>query len=331
MVVSLNIYIIHSSKLSNREGNINRLRTLAKDVTNMEVTINVINEHEPDTINVNNIKNLVKIDKLPEEENQFYKPFVKQMSLEILSNTFNHFKAIQTISKNSKDSYNLILEDDVMYSDKIYSQLSSLIARLATTEMWDVVFLGQPSDGTVNTDNNNLVFNNMDTHDLLLHCCESYILNVDTAKDIVINFFPIRFGYNIQLSYILNKYSYKCLKIFPNICGDGSKMGNYTSSILMNNVLLFNNLYKEIYLMLENNPVLSEELKTRIESKFAENTKYTNPDFMYLEGLYYKRIGKFDKCKDIFEKAMAKYEEDNTPMNNTSTFLRNYIELFKVL
>jgi len=330
MTVSLNIYIIHSKKLTNRESNIERLKNLAKNTANIDISVNVISEHEPDTININNIKNLVKIDIIPEEDNQFYKSFVKQMSLQILSNTFNHFKAIQTISKNNTDSYNLILEDDVMYSDKIFSQLSSLITRLDSTE-WDIVFLGQPSDGTVNTENNSLVLNNIDTHDMLLHCCESYLLNVKTAKDIVINFFPIRFGYNIQLSYIINKYKYKCVKIFPNICGDGSKMGNYTSSILMNNVLLFNNLYKEIYLMLENNQVLTDELKDRIELKFRENTKHTNPDFMYLEGLYYKRIGKFDKCKELFDKAMTKYEEDNVPMNNTSTFLRNYIELFKVL
>lgn len=328
---TLNIYIIHCKRLTNREENINRLKRLAANETgSSNIKVIVVDEHQPESININNIKNLVKIDKLPEEENQYYQSFVKQMSVEILSNTFNHFKAIQQISKNNEKSYNLILEDDVMYSDKIFNQLNSLISRLETTSEWDMVFLGQPSD-KVASEAGTLVLNSINNNDLVLHCCESYMVNVNTAKNMLLNFFPIRFTYNIQLSFMINKHDYKCIKIFPNICGDGSKMGNYTSSILMNNVLLFNNLYKEIYLLLENNPVLTDDIKEKIDSKFKENTKYTNPDFLYLEGLYNKRIGNFEKCKELFSKAMAKYEEDCVPMNNTSTFLRNYIELFKVI
>tara|TARA_Y100000389_G_scaffold192603_1_gene220275 strand:- start:104 stop:472 length:369 start_codon:yes stop_codon:yes gene_type:complete len=121
------------------------------------------------------------------------------------------------------------------------------------------------------------------------------------------------------------------MKIFPNICGDGSKMGVYTSSILMNNVLIFNDLYKEIYIMLEQHLKFDDAMIETVKGKFSSNTNTENPDFIYLEALFYKKIGYIEKAKELFETAMGYYEENLVPMNNTSTFLKNYIELYKVL
>tara|TARA_B100000497_G_C7283565_1_gene195884 strand:+ start:94 stop:462 length:369 start_codon:yes stop_codon:yes gene_type:complete len=121
------------------------------------------------------------------------------------------------------------------------------------------------------------------------------------------------------------------MKIFPNICGDGSKMGVYTSSILMNNVLIFNDLYKEIYILLEKHLKFDDDTVEIVKDKFLNNTNKENPDFVYLEALFYKKIGDIEKAKELFETAMGLYEENLVPMNNTSTFLKNYIELYKVL
>ena len=326
----LNIYIIHFNKLEKRLDNIKRLERLANEDTTLNINVHIVDEHQPDTININNIKNLVKIEKLPENENAFYQNFVKQMSLEILSNTFNHFKAIQQISKNPSNSYNIILEDDVVYSDKIFVQINTLINHVQSLLDWNIIFLGQPSDKSIQS-MTSLSLNDIDNNNLLLHCCESYMIQTETAKDMLLNFFPIRFSYNVQLSYLMNKHNYKCMKIFPNICGDGSKMGVYTSSILMNNVLIFNDLYKEIYIMLEQHLKFDDAMIETVKGKFSSNTNTENPDFIYLEALFYKKIGYIEKAKELFETAMGYYEENLVPMNNTSTFLKNYIELYKVL
>lgn len=326
-MVTLNIYVIHYNKLNNRLLNIERLRDLAKAETMITINIKIIDEHQPETINVNNIKNLVKLEKLPEEENQFYQKFMKQLSKEILSNIFHHFKAIQMISKHSNNEYGMILEDDVMYSERIFTQITTLLNHIKSVE-WDIIFLGQPSDRSIQN-MTNLSLTDINNENVLLHCCESYLLNSTTAKDILLNFFPVRFVYNIHLSYLINKHNYKCYKIFPNICGDGSKMGDYTSSIMMNNVLIFNDVYKDIYLSLENTSVFDEIQIESIKKKFKSNPRKENADFSYLEGLFYKKIGDLDKSMELFEQAMYLYDKDSTPMNNTSTFLKNYIELYK--
>lgn len=326
----LNIYIVHYKKLIQRSENIQKLEALAQKETNLKINIHIVDEHQPESIVISNVKNLIKIEKLPENENQFYQNFVKQMSLEVLSNIFNHFKAIQLISKNAEDTYNVILEDDVVYSDRIFTQMNTLINNLQTSN-WNMVFLGQPSDNNANKQTNTLSLSDIDPSNLLLHCCESYMVKSSTAKELLLNFFPIRFIYNVQLSYLVDKHKFKCMKIFPNICGDGSKMGSYTSSILMNNVLIFNDLYKEIYILLENNIELDEDMIKSIKGKFETNDKKHNPDFIYLEALFYKKIKDINRSKELFERAMELYESNFVPMNNTSTFLKNYIELYRVI
>jgi GR25 family glycosyltransferase involved in LPS biosynthesis len=294
----------------------------------MTINVHTVEDHQPEDINVKNIKNLVKLEKLPEGENTFYEKFVKQMSLPVFSNTFHHFKAIQQISKNASSDFNVILEDDVVYSNKIFAQLGTLIDNLKKTE-WDIVFLGQPSETANNT--NSLQLSKIESTDLLLHCCESYMMTSTVAKDMLINFFPIRFVYNIQLSYLLNKHKYNCLKIFPNICGDGSKMGEYTSSILVNNVLIFNDMYKQIYMKLENSVSLTFEEQQEVADMFLSNPRKMNPDFIYLEALFNKKIGQVEKSVELFQNAMVLYEKESVQMNNTSTFLKNYMELFRVI
>ena len=329
-MVKLNVYIIHYDKLTQRNENIDRIKQLANNETSLDITITIVNDHQPENILLNNVKNLVSIDKYPEEEDVFYKNFTKQLSLEILSNTFNHFKAIQLISKNNTEDINVILEDDVQYSDKLFNQLNNLVNNIKHMQ-WDIIFLGQPSDKNEHDIRNSLELYEIKHENLLLHCCDSYIVNTDTAKNLMLNFFPIRFVYNIQLSYLINKHKYKCYKIFPNICGDGSKMGTYTSSILFNNVLIFNDTYKQIYMLLENKEVLDSNDINMITQLFNNNVLKENPDFLHLEALFYKKIKDHTKCLELFDKAFIKYEEQHCPMNNTSTFLKNYIDVYRII
>lgn len=337
-MIYLKIYIIHDDRLTERSNNILELKTLAEkymiDDSNKNIEINIINNHPPSSINISNIKNLVKLEVLPEHENQIYNNYLKKMSVESLSNTFNHVKALQIIAKDeAEDTFHLILEDDIVYSDKVFNQLSILIDNLHSLE-WDLLFLGQPKDNNDNqeSDPNKLQLNRIYTKDLVLHCCESYMLKSSTAKNLIGEMFPLRFFYNIQLSYLLdkNKERFKCAKIFPNICGDGSKTGKYNSTILPNNVLIFNELYKEIYITLEKSvSTLSEDVIVNIKQKIKDNPYKDNPDFLYLEALFYRKQGDLNKCKELFESALEKYENLHVPINNSSTFLRNYMELFK--
>jgi hypothetical protein len=47
--------------------------------------------------------------------------------------------------------------------------------------------------------------------------------------------------------------------------------------------------------------------------------------------LFYKKTNDIEKATELFEKAMIMFEKDKVPMNNTSSFLKNYIELYKYI
>ena len=162
--------------------------------------------------------------------------------------------------------------------------------------------------------------------DKVLPCCDSYFITKNCATQMSNNFIPIRYPNNIQLSYILDKLKIKFGRTFPNIVADGSKLGFFTSSISPNNILLFNNTYKFIYKML-NKPDLTIEEGEHIKSLFENNTFKESPDFMFLEGLFYMRIQEYSKSKEFFDKAIVKYEEQCSPLNNSSAIIQNYVEL----
>lgn len=326
-MVEINVYIIHYEKLDDRKENIELLKSYINPLDN--VNFKIITDHEPESINMNNIKNLISMNPLEESENQFYNNFNTKLSIHSISNGLKHFKAIQMISKEKETSINIVFEDDVMCSSKLFSQLNSLHSNINEVP-WDIVLLGQPSEEVQNT--NNLSLKKISPTNTIFPCIDSYLIKPSFAKTILINFFPLRYPLNIQLSYVIDKMNNQnCYKIFPNITGDGSKIGIYTSSILPNNVLLFNNIYKTIYTTLENNTKLSEEQITEIKALLDKNEYKQSPDFIHIEALLYMKIGDLQKSKDLFEKAYDTFTIKNSPMNNTSVFLKNYINIFKMI
>ena len=327
-MINLNIYVIHSSTLKEREQNIDNLKQLANSQQLFNISFTTVCDHEASSIQMKNIKNLIKLGKVEEGENEFYNQFTKQLSLEVISNNFNHFKALQLISKNNLDDFNLIVEDDIQYSSKIYNQIHTLISKLDNIA-YDFVFLGQPSTNKENTDDS-LSLEAIEQKDLFLTCIESFLISTSCAKSLLTSFFPIKYSQNVQLSYLINKLNLQAFKIFPNICGDGSKMGFFTSSVSPNNVQIFNDVYKRVYLLL-NDEDFNEESVGKVQTLLSENPHKDNPDFMHLEALLYKKTKDYKKSAEIFEKTYDKYDDKHGILNNSSIFLRNYIDLYRYL
>lgn len=326
-MIQINVYIIHYDQLNDRKDNINLLKSYVNDQAN--INIKVITDHEPESINMNNIKNLISMKPLDESENQFYNNFNTKLSIHTISNGLKHFKAIQMISKEKENTINIVFEDDVMCSNKLFTQLNSLYTNINEVP-WDIVLLGQPSEEVQST--NNLSLKKITPTNTIFPCIDSYLIKPSFAKSILINFFPLRYPLNIQLSYIIDKMNNQnCYKIFPNITGDGSKIGIYTSSIMPNNVLLFNNIYKKIYTTLENYSSLNDQQINEIKSLLDQNEYKNSPDFIHIEALLYMKIGDLQKSKSLFEKAYDGFNLKKTPMNNTSVFLKNYINIFKLI
>ena len=328
MKTNLNIFVIHYTALTSRKNTIQKIENIIRENTNEDLILKltVIEEHDPESINTNNIKNLINISDF-EDKNNFYQQLLRNMSIQSISNVLKHFKAIQLGSKTSNE-YVLCLEDDVEFSEKIFSQIDMLIKNTGNMK-WDIIFLGQPSDSSIVTQQKDIALNELNKENLLLPCIDSYLMTSEFAQKLIIDFFPIKFMTNIQFSYLINKNGYNTYKIFPNITGDGSKMGLYPSTVLPNNILIFNEDYKYIYTTLEKNNSITSEVKTSILKIFEKANYQNNPDFIHLHALLLCKLEKYEESEQYFEKALELYKENKSIINNTSSFIRNYMSIYK--
>jgi GR25 family glycosyltransferase involved in LPS biosynthesis len=322
----LNLYIIHWSKLLSRKKNIDYIIDLSKKQDVFEVIVNVVGEHDPESFNTESLKHLVNFSQPIESEDQSFKNHIHSLGLRQISNSLKHIRALQMISQSSDDECHLVIEDDVLVSDKFFNQLFHAYNQKCTS-MWDILFLGQPSVNMETT--TSLQLSETDyTDPQSLVVCDSYVITKDHAKSMLINFFPIRLETHIQFSAVMKKCKTKSYKCYPNLTGDGSKIGHFCSSINTNNMLLFNTDYKLLYNYIEH---FDESKIPIINELIKKNTFKENPDFLHLVALFLLKERKYVESIAIFKKAHETYIRENCVINNTSLFLKNYISVYKYI
>lgn len=328
-MVRLNVYVVHYTELTERRACVDAIRQLAD--ANEDVVVTVIEEFDPESITPEMASTvLASPTSYPEGDNPYYKDFVRRMTHRHVSNLRKHYATYERAARAGEEELHLVLEDDVVFATNIVAQVRGLVERLSTDEVdWELVFLGQPSDRQ--SDDRTVDIRAMSKGGVL-PCCESYLMTTGCARSLQRAMLPFRFPTNIMLGYAMDKLRTKAYSVFPNIVGDGTKMGNFVSTMTANNVLLFNNAFKEVYALLERSPGgMSEKDFERVRSIVSEASKLykDNPDMLHLEGLAYKLNGDSERAKELFAKALELYKANHAPLGNTSLFLRNYIDTYK--
>jgi GR25 family glycosyltransferase involved in LPS biosynthesis len=322
---SICIYLLHWEKLSDRTKNIDKIREISKLQNIFNIEIEIIKEHNPDTFNLESIKNLIKFE-IPENHPLVH--FRTQLTQRTISNTLKHYAAIQKIACSDDYDYYLVLEDDVEINTSFFNQLDEIINFVKNNNehsSFDMIFFGHPPEADTDKTKISLkpVLNNINP----LITCDSYMISKSTAKQLMINFFPISFDTTVHLTQLLKNHNLNALKSFPNLTGDGSKIGTYPSSIKENNVLLFNNDYKSLYKNIETN----EDCLDINESIYQQTLYKENPDMLHMMALTYLKSKKFDVSFSYFKKAFEAYERNNCSLNKNSVFFKNYLTTFKFI
>lgn len=338
-MTTLNIYFIHASHLKDREKIMNDFKNLLGKYTfrNINKTnIKIIDSYDPQSINMDIIKKTVNYEpvkssheNLSEQEKQngleFYNKAIKNLHIFQLSNVLKHYEALKLISEKSKNEIYLVLEDDILYEDRVLLNLDRILHK---NDYGDILFLGLPS----NTKDKNTSHKYQNSKELyrVLPYTDSYLITPECAKKLYDNFLPIKWIGNVQLSYILEKLNIQPKIVVPNIFIDGSKYGMFLSTLNANNQLLFNNDYMNGITILAKDNYSSDD-KEKNDKLFEESQISQNPDFMHLHAKYLIKIKKYKKARDVFEKAIKIYEMNNNIINQESLFLKDYIRLYKYI
>lgn len=331
MVKKVNIFFIHSKYTPERQSVVKNFKdtVLAFNFRNLKINkVIVVDEHDPVDIDVDVIKKLVSYDKIEQKDLEIYNSLLRNLHVNQLSNTMKHMKALQLISLCPDSEINIVLEDDILYEDKVCLTLERLINQLPIK--YDYVFLGMPNTTEMKPSTE---FSFQDTHKIfkVLPLCDSYIVSVNAARATTAHYQPIKFVNNIQLSYVIDKLGLSSVQCIPNVFVDGSKYGVFVSRVCPNNPLIFNNDFTLLASVLNKGEPLSTEEHEKIKNILQVSTIRNNPDFIYIECLYHTLCKNYQLAKKRYEEAYKVYVSNACILSNESNFLKDFIRVHKYL
>lgn len=333
---TLNIYFIHAKHLSNREKLMEDFKHLIKKYNFINISkcnIHTIEKYDPNSINMELVQKTVNYSPIKDgdesrsqEEKQkgleYFNGALKNLHVFQLSNTLKHYEAMKLISENDDNSMNIVLEDDILYEERILLNIERVLKECDNN--YSMIFLGLPSNIRSNGKH---IFQDINEVYRVLPYCDSYLISRECAKKMYQEFLPIKWVGNIQLSYLIEKLKINAKITVPNLFMDGSKFGIFLSTLNPNNQLVFNNDYMTVLNGLNKSPLD----KTNLEKIFAKSQIAQNPDFMYLHAKYLTKIKKYNNAEKVYETALKIYENNANVVNHDSEKLKDYIRLYKTL
>lgn len=325
----LNIYFIHSRALKERQSVIDNFTSVMKKYRFKNITIssvNTVDVMDPEDIGIDTIRTCVDYGKIQESHVEFYNQLLRNLHVNQLSNTLKHLRALELIAKNSTDNeLNLIVEDDILYEDKVCFSFEKMVQ--AMPNKYDIILLGMPTTTEV-VDKSKFSFQETRKIFRVLPVCDSYLVSHSAAKALVMNYKPIKFANNIQLSYIADKLGIEMLQSIPNIFIDGTKYGFFLSKLSSNNPLIFNNDFTTLRSIVAKNELSKDDHKA-VEKLLASSAIKDNPDFIHLECLYLLKQNNYKAALKRFEQAYNTYMNNGCILANDSIFLKDYIRSHK--
>jgi hypothetical protein len=297
------------------------------------VAMRYITQFDPEEVVKMNPQTLIDLNPEPTEGLTDFNALLKPLTVPNLSNSLKHCAAIRAISntQGAADDLYLVLEDDVCFSETAIDQFLKTVDEIKNSD-WDIVFLGfpaikMPEDGDLNKVRIKPTSEMFKT----LPGCDSYLLNKAGATKISASLLPIKFDFNVHLSFLIQKMKVNAFACTPNVFVEGSKLGTYVSSLNSNNVLIYNQVFREIFGLVQNRSTYTDFDRSNFDKLWELTPFKGHPDFMYMKGLFYMKDGKFKEAKAIFEQCFETYKKNGCAMNKETVFLNNYIELFKVV
>ena len=258
------------------------------------------------------------------------RPLVRGLHLRQVSNALKHLSAIRRVASTAAASggarFALVLEDDALFGE----QMPEAVARACEDAPADadVVFLGLPSTRKPPGPGEPSAFD--DPLELFggqpFPACESYLITPAGAAKLSAAYLPIRFATNGHLTYLFRAKVAKAYVAVPNAFVDGSKVGVMTSSLNANNQLLWNNPYCRAEAAVRRRPYGPDD-RAQFEAAWKDQMFKEHPDSLVLHADHLAATGKSGEAASAYAKALDSYGQMGSIVNNTSDWLRRYMNL----
>ena len=324
--MNLNIYLIYTEKLENRQGNINSSLEAIKKIcseNNINFKLNIISTPCNDTIdkNIQDYNKRVDYSKFPGDNE--YNDYISSLNSYQISNyekQKNAFKHIIDSDNSNNDDIYMIIEDDIIIGKAYLDNIKDLLVNINEIN-WDILFT---SLNVINNTQEYIEYNTI-YKKLLSKSC--YFIKPKMCKLLydTMDIFKLRFKH--LLCKFINDNNYTVLFYNKNTFVEGSKIGLYPSSVNPNNYLYFNNNYIELS-KISNKQIIDKEDIIKAMELF-NNNNFDSPDFFNILSILYVKNKDYDNAKKYSLEALECMKRNKGYLQKNSEILNNCINMWK--
>jgi GR25 family glycosyltransferase involved in LPS biosynthesis len=327
-MIVLNVLAIHSSTLPYRDNFLTTtLKVLEESCkkNSIQYRLHMVMDYEPERVKMEfqEIEKMVEYQKMGDED---FDRSLQTLSVEQISNFFHQKSALLKIlllekTKTPEDQhYYMIVEDDVMILPEFHANVHSFLKNIEVTP-WDLLFLCVSPPAEKNT------FDYVSVRELtkILPSKEAYCIQPSIVKDLLSYLEKIHYSYRIQLSrWIYENPSIRAMCPTKRVTLEGSKVGFLPSSVVENNILIYNQEFMELLRMMMGQTPMDFQ-KAKKLYKTVEHIQ--SPEIMHIYGVLLFKMDKKDQAKELFLEAVTQCVAKNGLISARSELLNNCINI----
>ena len=327
----LHVLVVHASHLTYRKNYLSATLKIFEELCTKKgykYRLHMIQEHELPKVKAEfkEIEKIFEQHKIGDEE---FDRGIQPLSAEKVSNFLKQRSALERIvdlesfEKEGEKHYYLILEDDCMILPEFVRNAERFLEN-PDPSPWDILFLCLSQPGQAGS------YEYLSTRALLkvLPSKEAYCITPSTAKKLLPSLQKINYFYRLQLSaWIYQNPSIRSMYPSLRISLEGSKVGFVPSSVVENNILIYNKEFMDMLHMMTGKEPMDFQ-KARKAYKVVEHIQ--SPDIMHLFGVILYKHDKKDQAKEMFLDAIRQMTAKNGCISARSELLNNTINIHGV-
>jgi len=329
-MVCINIYLIFTEKLNNRNENINNCLNFIKTIcqkNNIDIKINIIREPSSDYIDANIDKYNSRVDYSPYTDNTEYNDYIINLNSFNISNYEKHRNVYKMIDEDyceDNETYYMIIEDDILICDIYIENIEEMIINIKNKEnnKYDILFL---TLNTINHDSYIIDFNNV-YKVLISKSC--YFIKPQICIGLYNSMNTFKVNLKIFLSKSIKDNNIKAFFYNKNTFIEGSKIGIYPSSTNSQNHLYFNNNYIEL-LKISNKKTIEKTDIDNAETIYISSKNIESADILNIMGTIYCKYKDYAKAKKYTTDALYNLKKNKGYIQRNSNILCNCLNMYQ--
>jgi hypothetical protein len=331
-MIRLNIYVVYSEELENRQATINSSINLIKEICtekNIELKLNIISEPKKEYINkyISTFNTRVNYDKFP--ENTIFNDLITPLNVNQISNFEKHRYIYKYILDNFKKSdvndLHLIMEDDVIILNDYIDNIRNFIDVLNTSNNnWDILFT------CLNITNNPDTFLNINELYNIIISKSCYIIkNLDLCEKLYNNTDTFKLNIKFTISKIIKEGNYNAVSYNKITFIEGSKLGLYPTSVNPSNYLYLNNNFIMLKEIAEKKTLTEDDIKNA-EKIYSNSLNILSVDIQNIMGVIYYNYKNYKKAREYMSTSLTNLKNcKGYKIMKNSEILNNSINIYK--